>query len=233
MIFAENHWRRHRDISKGNFGKFLENFRARAEDRSITPFSKTEAALLDRVGRKGGKTLLVKSGQHGPKSAGQEATTTKLGRGLRLAKVRAPQLWLSKPAVLTCAGGQKRCESIEVGLEDRDLSSRKAANQVESLASFAGGGDRKVCLKSQEPRHLGASSRTRVNGDICQVRELQRSDLEDRDLSSKEAANQVERLAIFAGGGESGGFGLKSQVQASGGRELQFRKSKDCVKSKS
>ena len=49
-------------------------------------------------------------------------------------------------------------------------------------------------------------------------------------LVKYESSNQVERLAIFAGGGESGGFGLKSsQVQASGGRELN---SENCVKSK-
>ena len=46
-------------------------------------------------------------------------------------------------------------------------------------------------------------------------------------------SNQVESLASFAGGGgESGGFGLprvKPEVQASGGRELEFRKSTNCV----
>ena len=76
MIFAENHWRRHRDISR----KFLENFRARAEDRSIDSFSKTEAALLDRVGRKGGKTLLVKPAARAEIGRAEEAIT-KLGRG--------------------------------------------------------------------------------------------------------------------------------------------------------
>ena len=68
------------------------------------------------------------------------------------------------------------------------------------MASFAGGGDRKVCLKSQEPRHSGASSRTRVNSSVTFVK--------------YESSNQVERLAIFAGGGESRGFGLRTQARA-------------------
>ena len=77
VIFVENHWRRHRDIFRKKSLEILESFWARAEDGSI---SKNRAAHLNSVGRKGGKDF-GEIRQHGPKSAGQEATTTKLGRG--------------------------------------------------------------------------------------------------------------------------------------------------------
>ena len=112
MIFAENHWR-HRDISKGNFGKFLENFWARAEDRSIAPFSKTEAPLLDRVGRKGGKTLLVKSGSKGRSRPGKKQQQQSLGVGYALSKF-GHLLTVETGGFDVCAGGQKECESIRL-----------------------------------------------------------------------------------------------------------------------
>ena len=91
LKLLKSFWRRHRDISK-KFWEILEKFRARAEDRSIDSFSKTETALLDRV---------------------EERHFCCLGSSLVCPyyKVRA-QLWRLKPAVLTCAGDQKKkCES--------------------------------------------------------------------------------------------------------------------------
>ena len=94
-------------FQKEIFGKFLEKFRARAEERSIDSFIKIETALLDRVeerhfcclGRQLGVSVLQTSG----------TTLAVETGGFDVCQIR------------------KKCES----------------NQVESVASFAGGGVRR------------------------------------------------------------------------------------------
>ena len=83
MIFAENHWR-HRDTLK----EISENSRARAEDRSIAPFSKSESTL-GQSGRKG--KLLVNPAARAEIGRAEESTT-KVGRGCLLYKLRASQV---------------------------------------------------------------------------------------------------------------------------------------------
>ena len=78
-------------LLKGNFGKFLENFRARADTRSITPLAKQRHTLGRRVRRKGGKTLLVKPAARAEIGRAEESTT-KVGRGCLLYKLRASQV---------------------------------------------------------------------------------------------------------------------------------------------
>ena len=70
------------------------------------------------------------------------------------------------------AGAQIRRGVNQVSLKDRDLSSRKAANQVESLASFAGGGDRRQeglpgLPQSQVPRQGQKVKYESFNSENC------------------------------------------------------------------
>ena len=80
MIFAENHWR-HRDISKEILGKFQKKFRDRAEDRSIAPFSKTEAALLEEEWAKREERHFGWQPAAKAEIGRAEEAITKLGRG--------------------------------------------------------------------------------------------------------------------------------------------------------